>query len=62
MASSTLVGRVMGRQFAMKTVQEWAKVSWEEHLGYAPVVEMLNRGWFAIKLAKEEDLKWIQCK
>ena len=44
MAMSTLVGRVMGRQFAMKTVQDWARVSWKEHLGYAPVVEMLNRG------------------
>ena len=26
-AKSTLVGRVMGRQFAKKTVQEWARVS-----------------------------------
>ena len=62
MVKCTLVGRVMGRQFAKKTVQEWARVSWGDQLGYTPVVEMLNRGWFAINLAKEEDLIWIQSK
>ena len=30
MAKSTLVGKVMGRQFAKKTVQDWARVSWGE--------------------------------
>ena len=59
MAKCTLVGRVMGRNFAKKTVQDWARVSWGEQLGYVPVVEMLNRGWFTINLTKEEDLKWI---
>ena len=44
MAKCTLVGRVMGRNFSKKTVQDWAAVSWGEQLGYVPVVEMLNRG------------------
>ena len=59
MAKCTLVGRVMGRHFAKKTVQDWVAVSWGEYLGYVPVVEILNRGWFAINLEKEEDLRWI---
>ena len=59
MVKCTLVGRVMGRQFAKKTVQEWARVSWGEQLGYTPVVETLNRGWFSFNLAKEKDLIWI---
>ena len=62
MEKCTLVGRVMGRNFAKKTVQDWAAISWGDQLGYVPVVEMLNRGWFAINLAKEEDLRWIQNK
>ena len=62
MAKCTLVGRALGRQFAKQTVHEWARVSWGEQLGYCPVVEMLNRGWFAINLTKEEDLCWIQSK
>ena len=62
MEKCTLLGRVMGRHFAKKTVQDWAAVSWGDQLGYVPVVEMLNRGWFAINLAKEEDLRWIQNK
>ena len=55
MAKSTLVGRVLGRNFAKKTIQDWAAASWGTQLGYVPVVEMLNRGWFAVNLEKEED-------
>ena len=62
MARCTLVGRVMGRNFAKKIVQDWAAASWGNQFGYVPVVEMLNRGWFAINLEKEEDFRWIQTK
>ena len=60
MAKCTLVGRAVGRNFAQNTIQEWAVASWGTQLGYVPVVEELNRGWFAINLEKEADLSWIQ--
>ena len=62
MAKCTLVGRVLGRNFTKKTVQDWATASWGTQLGYAPVVDMLNRGWFAVNLEKAGDLSWIQNK
>ena len=62
MANCTLVGRVMGRNFSQKIVQDWATTSWGTQLGYAPMVDMLNRGWFAVNLEKEGDLSWIQSK
>ena len=55
MAKCSLVGRVMGCNFAKKTIQDWAAASWGKQFGYNPEIEMLNRGWFAINLKKEED-------
>ena len=50
MAEHTLVGRAMGRRFALKTVVEWAEAHWKEHLGYVPVVDLLTKGWMAFHL------------
>ena len=60
MAQCTLVGRAVGRNFAQKFLQEWAAASWGNQLGYAPEVRELNRGWFAVNLEEEADLRWIQ--
>ena len=60
MAKCTLVGRVLGRNFAKNIVQDWDAESWGTLLGYVLVVEMLTRGWFAVNLEKEEDLRRIQ--
>jgi len=59
MAKLTLVGRVMGRNFSRKTVADWVEGNWKPLLGYAPVVVMLNRGWFAFKFIKEEELRRV---
>ena len=44
MSQKTLVGRVMGRNFARKTVVDWVDEHWRVLLGYAPEVDMLLRG------------------
>ena len=62
MSKCTLVGRVLGRNFSEKTIQAWASVSWSTHFGYVPEIELLNRGWFAINLQKEEDCGWLLSK
>ena len=59
MSQRTLVGRVMGRNFARKTVVDWVDENWREILGYAPVVDMLLRGWFAVVVNSEEDMRRI---
>ena len=41
-------------------VEPWAAASWGKQLGYALGVRELNRGWFAVNLEKEADLRWIQ--
>ena len=46
----------MGRNFARKTVVDWVDDNWSEILGYAPVVDMLLRGWFAVVVNSEEDM------
>ena len=56
------MGFIMRRNFSKKTVQDWATASWGTQLGYAPVVDMLNRKWFAVNLEKEGNLSWIQSK
>ena len=62
MAKCTLVGRVLGRNFAKKTISNWATTSWGAQCGYILEVAMITRGWFAVTLEKEEDLRWIQNK
>lgn len=59
MAKFTLVGRVMGRNFSRKMVAGWVEENWKPLMGYAPVVVMLNRGWFTFKFIKEEELRWV---
>ena len=41
MASRTLVGRAVGRLFALKTVFAWAEVHWKVVFGYVPEVVSL---------------------
>ena len=59
MSQKTLVGRVMGRNFARKTVVEWVDENWREILGYTPEVDMLLRGWFAVVVKTEDDMRLI---
>jgi len=59
MASLTLVGKVLGHKFSRKTVAEWAEEKWKPLVGYAPVVVMLTRGWFAFRFKKEEELRKV---
>lgn len=59
MAKLTLVGKVMGRNFSRKTVAGWVEGNWKPLLRYTPVVVMLNRGWFAFKFIKEEELRRV---
>ena len=59
MATCTLVGRALGQNFSRRTVAEWAEENWKPVVGYAPMVVMLNRGWFAFKFKKEEELRRI---
>lgn len=56
MSKQTLVGRVMGRSFARKTVVDWVEQNWKEELGYSSVVDLLTRGWFVVNFTREEDL------
>ena len=55
----TLVGRVLGRNFARKTVVDWVDGQWREMLGYVPEVDMLLRGWFAVVLKSEADMRLL---
>jgi len=59
MATLTLVGKVLGHKFTRKTVAEWAEEKWKPLVGYAPVVVMLTRGWFAFRFKKEEELRRV---
>jgi len=59
MATLTLVGKVLGHKFSRKTVSEWAEEKWKPLVGYAPVVVMLTRGWFAFRFKKEEELRRV---
>jgi hypothetical protein len=59
MSTRTLVGRAMGRNFAIKTVIDWAYLNWRESLGYVLEVVTLTWGWFAFKFLKEEQLLWV---
>lgn len=59
MATLTLVGKVLGHRFSRKTVAKWAEEKWKPLVGYAPVVVMLTRGWFAFRFKKEEELRRV---
>lgn len=59
MADHTLVGRAMGRHFALKMVVEWARENWKEHVGYVPEVVMLTRGWCTFHFLKPEHGEWV---
>jgi len=59
MTKLTLVGKVIGRFFARRTVISWVERFWKAEIGYSPVVDLLTRGWFAVTFAKEEDLSKI---
>jgi len=59
MTKLTLVGKVIGRFFARKTVVSWVDRLWKVEIGYSPVVDLLTRGWFAVTFTKEEDLEKI---
>ena len=53
------MGRVMGKTFGRKTVVDWVDGNWREFLGYSPEVEMLLRGWFAVVVKSEDDMRLI---
>ena len=59
MSQRTLVGRVMGKTFARKTVVDWVDGNWREFLGYSPKVDMLLCGWFAVVVKSEDDMRLI---
>jgi len=59
MSQRTIVGRVMGRVFAQKTVVGWMVENWKDLLGYVPEVDMLLRGWFAVELKSEADMRLL---
>jgi len=59
MTKLTLVGKVIGRYFARRTVVSWVERFWKVEIGYSPVVDLLTRGWFAVTFAKEEDMSKI---
>jgi len=59
MSKLTLVGKVIGRFFARKTIVRWVERFWKVEIGYSPVVDLLTRGWFAVTFTKEEDLAKI---
>jgi len=59
MSKLTIVGKVIGRFFARRTMVSWVDRFWKEVVGYSPVVDLLTRGWFAVTFAKEEDLPKI---
>jgi len=59
MSKLTIVGKVIGRFFARRTMVSWVDRFWKDEIGYSPVVDLLTRGWFAVTFAKEEDLSKI---
>jgi len=56
MCKLTLVGRVLGHNFSRRTVVDWVEEKWKPLIGTVPVVEILNRGWFAFNFKGEEEL------
>ena len=56
LASRTLVGRVVGRLFALKTVVSWAGAHWKIVLGYVPEVVSLSKGWFAFNFLHSDHI------
>ena len=48
MVSRTLVGRVVGRSFILKTVVAWVDVQWKDALGYVPEVVYLSKGPYPV--------------
>jgi len=59
MCKLTLVGRVLGHNYSRRTVVDWVEEKWKPLIGSVPVVEILNRGWFAFNFKGEEELKRI---
>jgi hypothetical protein len=59
MASQTIVGRVNGRVFAVKTIRYWMN---DAKLGYSPELVELNRNWYAFTFQNNEHSKWVLSK
>jgi hypothetical protein len=59
MASQTIVGRVNGRVFAVKTIRYWMN---DAELGYSPELVELNRNWYAFTFQNNEHSKWVLSK
>jgi len=59
MSKLTLVGRVLGRRFVIKTAIDWVEMNWLPLLGYVPEVVTLKGGWFAFKFRLEEHLAQV---
>jgi len=58
MTKLTLVGRVNGRVFALRTISNWMKDAWS-FLGYVPEVVELCRNWVAFYFHSEEQAQLI---
>jgi hypothetical protein len=62
MASQTIVGRVNGRVFMVKTIRDWIHDAWQVELGYSPELVELNRNWYAFTFQSNEHSKWVLSK
>lgn len=59
MVDRTLVGRAVGKHFALKTIVSWADAHWKSGFGYVPEVVSLSKGWFAFHFLRSEHLQWV---
>jgi len=62
MASQTIVGRVNGRVFAVKTIRDWIQDAWQAEIGYSSELVELNRNWYTFIFQSNEHSKWVLSK
>jgi hypothetical protein len=62
MESQTIVRRVNGRVFTVKTIRNWIHVAWQLELGYSAELVELNRNRYAFTFQRNEHSKWVLSK
>ena len=50
-----LVGIFCGKLAGSSSLGEWMEKNWNPVLGYTPIFHVLTKGWFLLKVSKEED-------
>jgi hypothetical protein len=56
LAKKALVGRVLGRGFGEKGIQDWMSKHWGPTVGYSPSAYALARGWLAFIFRSHADV------